>query len=420
MNKQLRNITEYIREELGLQHYNLERHHIFREIDHFNKTTYTLSTEWMPDGTQVAEDGNPAGAAVVDINFHTREFTQITFVRGISHANPGKYPSSDTESAIEWIEAQTGLTFGRQFLLIDDAADALSFGAAVDNIPVSPPGTIEIAFNEQGQLTNFWISGNFPDENQIEWEPFNLTPEKFEQHARKQCELLKIPDENQQKWKAYYGIEEAFITNDGKQMIPFVRDENSTVRLDMVMEWDSPEPIDEAFKMGKTDFSTEVTVETALRNEAHPDTLPITEDEQKTCAMETLQFLQKVYPDDSGNWKLTALMREKGYLIAELQLTEQTGHVFERKIKVIIDPDQLTPVDYIDNAKLLKMFNGFQEADSAVVTESEAFEKLREHMEMEPVYVYDDATGKYILCGKLDCAYAVDAVTGETVLLNML
>ncbi|GAA0606832.1 hypothetical protein GCM10009001_25110 [Virgibacillus siamensis] len=419
MNEQLRELTEYIQESLGLQHYHLTQHHIFRETNHFNETIYTLNTEWMWDGAKDAGVFNPAGAAVVDMNFHTREFTRITFVKDISHALSDNYPSSDTESAIEWIEAQTGLTFGRQFLLIDDADGVLSFGAAVDNIPVSPTGTIEIAFNEDGQLTNFWISGDFPDENQIQWEPFALTPEKFESHAKEQCVLMEVPDEYQQEWKAYYGMEEAFITNDGDRVIPFVRGENSAVTLDMVMEWD-PEPIDETFTPGETDFSTEVTVETALKNEPHPDGQPITEDVQKTCAMEALHFLQKAYPDDSGKWKLTTLTREKGYLFAELRPTKPTGKMLERKIKVIMDPDRLSPVDYSDNAQLLGMFNNFQEAESAVVTEAEAFETLWDHIEMDPVYVYDDAAGKYILCGKLDCAYAVVAVTGEIVLLNTL
>lgn len=418
MNEQLREITEYTREKLGLRNYNLERHHFFREINNFNETQYILNMEWVPRDGHAVGDLNPAGAAVVDINFHTKKFTRITFVQGVSYADPDKYPSPDTESAIEWIEEQTDLTFGRQFLLVGDEDDKLSFGAAVDNIPVSPAGTIEIAFNADSQLTDFWIDGDFPDENQIQWEPFALTPEKFKPHAMEQCKLMEVPDDNQKKWKAYYGIEEAFITNDEKSTIPFVQRENSYVDLDMVMEWD--EPIDETFSAEDADFSTEVTVETAVANKQHPDSLLITEDEQKTCVMETLQFLQKVYPDDSGKWKLIRLTREKGYLFAELRPSIPSNHVIDHKVKLIIDPDRLLPVDYIDNKELLAIFSDFQEADAAVVHKSEAFKKLWEHIEVDPVYVYDAQHGRYILCGKLDCAYAVDAVTGETVLLDTL
>ena len=35
-------------------------------------------------------------------------------------------------------------------------------------------------------------------------------------------------------------------------------------------------------------------------------------------------------------------------------------------------------------------------------------------------YVYDELTGKYILCGLLDAAEAVDAVTGEIISLGDL
>ncbi|WP_077329495.1 hypothetical protein [Virgibacillus siamensis] len=418
MNKQLQETIEYTQEKLGLEQYDLKQHQFYQETNHFNETIYILSMEWLPNTVQNAENVISAGAAVVDLNFHTKEFTQITFVQGVSYAAPDKYPLPDTESAIEWIEEQTGLTFGRQFLLIDEDDGVLRFGAAVDNIPVSPVGTIEIAFNAAKQLTDFRIDGDFPDESRIQWEPFALTPEKFEPCAGKQCVLMEIPDESEKKWKAYYGIEEIFIRNDGKTTIPFVRDANSSIVFDMVLEWD--EALDEAFVSQETDFSTEATVEMAIANKPHPDAQPISEEEQKACAMETLHFLQKVYPDDSGQWKLTKLSREKGYLFAELRPTEPTGYVFERKVRVIIDPDRLAPVNYIDNKEMLQMFNDFQEADLVTVGQEDAFKKLQEHLEIDPVYVYDDASGSYVLCGKLDCAYAVDAVTGETILLGTL
>ena len=51
---------------------------------------------------------------------------------------------------------------------------------------------------------------------------------------------------------------------------------------------------------------------------------------------------------------------------------------------------------------------------------TEAFEKMIPYITLDPTYVYDELTGKYILCGLLDAAEAVDAVTGEVISLSDL
>lgn len=52
------------------------------------------------------------------------------------------------------------------------------------------------------------------------------------------------------------------------------------------------------------------------------------------------------------------------------------------------------------------------------IGKDEAFEKIRPHLTLTPVYVYDAEQKQYVLCGKLDCPYAVHAATGERLSLN--
>lgn len=54
-----------------------------------------------------------------------------------------------------------------------------------------------------------------------------------------------------------------------------------------------------------------------------------------------------------------------------------------------------------------------QAASEISVSQKEAYEKLRERLELTPIYVYDEAQKHYVLCGKLDCHDGVDAESGE-------
>ncbi|PLR94689.1 hypothetical protein [Bacillus sp. T33-2] len=76
--------------------------------------------------------------------------------------------------------------------------------------------------------------------------------------------------------------------------------------------------------------------EQALVREPHPDTFPITEPDQEKIIASVIEFLRKVFPDDSGKWKLTHIYRDKGYINAELRPTKQDLHVFQGKLVVLL------------------------------------------------------------------------------------
>ncbi|WP_164667451.1 hypothetical protein [Virgibacillus doumboii] len=419
MNQRLQELIDYTQEQFGLSDYDLRRHHFFRELNNFDETAYVLSMEWFPKNAEGSdEDLNPPGTAVIDMNFHTKAVQRTIFVGDDSFANRSLYPSTDKESTIEWIEELTGLTFGRQFLIDAEEDNRLRFRAAVDNIPVWPGGTIEVKFNDDGALTLFSIDGNFPNEEQIQWEPFGLTPDKFEPLAKEQCRLIKVPDEEREKWLLIYGFEEIFITNDGGGTFPFGDELPSYVNYNKIMEWE--EPVQGAFERQDFDFSPEVTLDDVLANKAHPDTIPLTESELSSCLSQVLYFMRMEYPDDSGKRKLSGFYLKDGYIIAEIRRVEELNPGMDLKIKLIIDRESCTVVNYFDQDVLLGAYEHIEEAGEPVVSQEEAFEKLRGYLEIEPVYVFDREKESYIMCGKLDCGYGVNAVTGEVLLLSNL
>ena len=83
-----------------------------------------------------------------------------------------------------------------------------------------------------------------------------------------------------------------------------------------------------------------------------------------------------------------------------------------------MNPETMAVLNYLDNGSMFEIFDAFAPAEKAVVTHEEAFEKMVSYITLDPFYVYDELTGKYILCGLLDASECVDAVTGDIVSLG--
>ncbi|MFD1039084.1 hypothetical protein ACFQ3N_11890 [Virgibacillus byunsanensis] len=418
MKDQLKEAIIHTSETFGLDNYYLNRHHIFREKNNFHQTNYILNMEWIPnDADKTDEDHIPSGTTIIDMELHTKTLKRIVFTQGTSNAKEELYPSSDSESIIEWIEGITGYQYGHQFQISHQEEDAITFRAAVDNVGVIPSGKMEVEL-EGDMMTLFTIDGVFPSEDKIIWEPFSLTSDQVEPLAMDQCKITEVPLEEQEIWLPVYGIEKTIITNDGSRTIPVeaVEQAGVEVKLDTVLEWD--EPIKEAFERAEIDLSPEVTVEQAIANEPHPDLLPITEEAQEKSTEEARRFLQREFPDESSQLKLTSLLRENGYLIANLEPVDSGNRIIERKIKLVMDDVNFNVLNYTDNNVVLEMFQFYESAEKPTISKDEAYKKLYEHIEVTPVYVYDPKIESYIMCGMIDCAYGVNAVSGEVILLK--
>ena len=87
---------------------------------------------------------------------------------------------------------------------------------------------------------------------------------------------------------------------------------------------------------------------------------------------------------------------------------------------IMIDAKTLQAVNYMDNKPMLEVYDQFQALGKVTIPKEEAYEKLKELFELKPYYVYDFEQKQYVLCGKLDCQYGVNASNGEVIALDDL
>lgn len=421
MDKQVKIIIEATKKRLSLSNYYLKRKSLYSEPTHLNETIYLLNMEWFPniiDLEQLDEDLNPPGTVSVDVNVQTLEIRSIIFVEDISYAQEPSYPTQDKQTVINWIEDITKLKYKEEFQLVHSDDHSFSFSAVINDIVISPAAGIEIEFNKDGKLSFFSIYGDFPKENKSQ-ESFLLTKCDVAKITNKQIGLIRFPQESEEKWVSFYGLEEVFITNDQSKTFPFDAIERSSlVLINKVLKWDKA--LEEDYTYKDIDLSHEVTNEQARKKEAHPDTFPITRQEKQSCIAETTRFLQGEYQSDSGKWILTRLFRDNRYIIAELEPINQSPSIIVPKLKVIIDRITFKVINYIDTHVLYDLFSAYKEPDEATISHEEAFQRLHKHIKLTPTYIYDHDYKSYVLCGKLDCDYGVNAVTGEVVLLDKI
>ncbi len=421
MDARIQELIDFTREKFGLWNYYLESHSFNRSVNIFNKTTYTMSMEWFPNevAEPVDEDENPDGTAVIEVDIHTVKFQSAIFVMGQTFAKNGVTFSGRNE-IISWVEQETGLEYRQQFQLRKEEKGELHFSECIDGVSVSPAGMIDVKFDQDGRLTSFSSYGHFPSKEMVKVEPYILTLEKIEDIAKEQLKLLEFPLFEQKRLLAAYAVEEIYVRNDQTSTIPFeiIVDVKGYLKIDKALEWD--ESLDTTFIRKELKWYEEITAEQAFSGEASPDSFPITEAEQEKCVIVVRDLLRKEYPNDSGIWILKSLHRERGYIHAILRANKQDNRVFQRKMNVMIDPKILRAVNYMDNLMMLEMFDEFEVPEKVVISKDEAYEKLKGKFELTPYYVYDFKQNQYVLCGKIDCHYGVNATTGEVVGLDEL
>ncbi|MFD1779412.1 hypothetical protein ACFSFW_12090 [Fredinandcohnia salidurans] len=422
MDERTQELVDFTREKFGLSDYYLETYSFNRSVSIFNETIYTLSMEWFPNHCvgQEYEDENPDGTAVITIDVKSRNFESVIFVMGQTFATNG-VTFTDKNDIIKWIEQETGLAFEQQFQLHKEEEGELHFKECIDGIAVSPSGMIQVNFDQDGRLTLFSAHGHFPAKEMVKIEPFTLAFEKIEDIAKEQVKLIESPLMEQQRLISAYAVEEIYVRNDQKDTIPFevIVDVRGYMKIEKTLDWDEPIE-DSSFERKEITWHEEVTAEQAFLGEPSPDSLPITEAEQKKCMTEVRDFLRRVYPSDSGVWMLKSLHRDSGYIHAIVRANKQDQRVFQRKINVMIESENIEAVNYKDNQMMLEMFDEFEEPEKVVISKNEAYEKIKEKFELEPYYVYDFDHNQYVLCGKIDCQFAVHASTGKVLPLDEL
>lgn len=418
MDKRLQDLVDWTKEKLKLDSYFLKTSSIQRKVNTYQETVYTLCMEWFPllKPDYEDEDLNPEGTAVVEIDLHSKQIQSIIFVGEKTFADL-RVEAPDTNAIVEWIEQETNIS-SNLFHLAKEEANRWLFVSSIDGIAISPSGQIEVKLDQEGRLLLFAVHGEFPSEHLVEVESFTLTQESVIELAYKQIDIIKFPVMEEEKWKQAYAMEEVFVTNKEQQTLNFDIGipEALRTKIKHLLTWKSG--LDNDIVRKKIDVNREISADTAYANEPSPDMLSITKEEQEKCFETVKNFMRKVYPNDSGKWVLDHLYRDMEMVHAVLKLNEQNKLIFNEKLVVMLDPKTFEVLNYIDTSSFLEMFQNFESEDKVMVGKEEAFGNLEQHLLIKPYYVYDYAKQKYVLCGKLDCHYCVDAESGEVILLD--
>src|SRR5699024_8222238 len=233
--------------------------------------------------------------------------------------------------------------------------------------------------------------------------------------------LVDFPLYEQEKLLPIYVVEDIFITNNKSETLPFevFSSEKSFTTIDQTIEWEQPN--NETFDRKDIDWTADVSVEEAFAHEPSLDSFSLTRDEEEKCVEAVKNCLCQEYKDESGQWILHTLHREKSYIHATLREKKRTRHLFQRKLVIFIDPQTFTSINFIDNEPMLDMYDGYDRSSEEVtITKDQAYAKLFNNVQLEPYYVYNYEQETYVLCGKLECDQAVQALTGEIVDINYL
>lgn len=423
MDTRIKELINATQQTYGLDNYHLHTYEIYREVTILGETDYLLSMEWFPShNREWKEDYNPEGTAVITIDLQSRNYKSVIFVGGKSYANGTPFQNIDFNGVIRWIEAEAGRQYGKQFYLVKEERGEYHFAECIDGIPVSPSGRIELRFDAEGRLVFYSVYGQFPSSSLVHKENYTLTLQTIESQARKQLQLIEYPVYETKQLLPIYGIEEIYISNDGTTTIPFefLSGTRARLNIDQVMHWEQQNTELESFERTEIRLLEVVTIEQAIAREPHPDSFPITDAEQAECIAAVEAGLSQLYPDESGEWILKTLQRERGHIQATLRMKAPSNRIFQRKILLFIDVQNYKVINYMDNKPMLDMFDEFKSEGEIAVSHDEAYVKLKGWFELTPVYVYDPGQKKYVLCGKLDCNYAVKATSGDVVELSSL
>ena len=418
MDKRLEKIVDEAQEKFGLDAYRLERHSIYKERDTTGNAYYTFNMEWFPKeiNDPIEEDYNPEGTAIVEYAIQKQHFSDVSFVQGVSFSTKTHFPGKTADEVAAWLEKENGLVYKQDFKLTLANANGFQFKSDIDSIYFSPSCMIEVDFDDAGKLTSYHTYGTNPSQDLVERSKFTLTLEEIEPIVKKQLQLVKFPSETEKRFVPVYAMEEVYVTVDGERIIPFMEHERSEVKVDEVIEWDKP--LEEHINCEEITIVVEVSVEEAFGNVVAGQKLTLAAEQIERSKNIVRDVLRVEYPDESGKWRLSKLQRQENCIEGHCERDEENPTLFNRKVVVFINPETMKVQNYVDNGAMFEIFDAFSPAEKAIVTHEEAFEKMVSYITLDPTYVYDEFTGKYILCGLLDAAEAVDAVTGEIISLG--
>ncbi len=406
--------------KFGLEQYRLETWDVRQLFNDLGKQSYVLMAQWFPNdlSKNIEDDVSPDGTVSITYMIQEQRYERVIFVNGKSYSSQMLFTHKTVEEVAAWVENETGLTFGSGFRLNEAQENGYRFIIDVDGIPLSPNYTIEVKFDDFGHLTLFSNEGEVPDTTKVEKNAFTLHLEEIEQLVKQQLQLVHFPSESKKQFRSVYAIEEVFIAVESKKILPYYMHERAELQVSQVLSWESPATT----VLVKKDFlyNSEVILDEAFKMDTVMTVTELTEEAIENSLLLTKEVIRTVFPNDSGRWEIETIRRENDYIQVKCSLIDQIPTILARKFIVFVEPETYTLLDYIDNNEMFSVFESFTPAKAACITHEEAFEKLFSYISLDPTYVYDPKMNNYILCGLLDAAEGIDAVTGEIVALQDL
>ncbi|MBE1554325.1 hypothetical protein [Sporosarcina limicola] len=421
MDERLQKIVDKTRGKFGLEASKFEDYSILKVRDNMGDAFYIFNMKWFPNEvTELVEEGTtPLGTAFISYLIQQEKYKSISFASAESSFTRTHFPNKTAHEVIEWLEEETGLTSGEDFKLTEANANEFYFESEIDGIPLSPSCTIKVAFDDVGKLTSFHWDGTLPSHEQVEKSEFSLTLEEIEPIVKMQLQLVEFPSEARGSFVPVYAMDEVYVTIDGARIMPFVECERAEVQVDEVLEWNLP--LEQQLIFEEIPAVFEAKIDEAFGDVGVGKKLTLTAEQIERSKRVVRDVMRSEYPNESGMWRLASLRRGETSIVAFCKLNEANLMIVKRTIVVHIDPETMSMLTVFDNVGgMFGLFDSFASAEKAVVTYEEAFEKMIPYITLDPTYVYDYITGKYVLCGLLDAAEGIDAVTGEVVLLRDL
>ncbi|WP_309088424.1 hypothetical protein [Domibacillus sp.] len=402
---QLAQWVDMVKSKFGLEDYTCLETFATYEKNEWNETSYRFTSEWLPPGhsERKEDETNPEGTGVIELNAKTGRLTNVVFVGGRAPKHGFSFLSGDREEVIRFIEQETGWTYGSQFIDTRAETDSFTFDLAYKGVPVTPGGSVTVEMDEQKKLTLFSAYGLVPDE--AEEAEFQLDAAALESLAKERLVFVEYPLMKEEKWLPLFMIDDVFVDNKTGKAVLQKQD---------ILTWKSAK--NQRVKRKLLQLGpAEIDEEELFQFPPHPDTKPLTKKTQAKVREAATTFLQTYVPKESGEWALSDISRTNGMVKARLVNTKDIT-VIPRMYDVFIDSDSYKVVHYVDKSSwMTDACAEFQKAAKPVLSKNEAFDKIKPHITVTPMYVYDGE--KYRLNGKLDSHAAVHAATGEVLFL---
>lgn len=418
MDNRLKQLVNELSVKFGLEHYKLERYSFFKKNMYNGEVHYICDLELMPIAAANRRDPdfNPSGTAVIEYNVTTDKLVQLFFVNGQSFSTHTVFNTQTVREVAHWIEQETGYRFEKDFTVVDTLDNGYQFKSEINGLPSSPSGLIEVEFDSEGKLTSFLMQDMHTTNAQVLENKFTLTIEELETIIQKQIKFVQFPNEDEQKFIGIYGIDEVYIHNDTKQLIPSLLHERVEIIVNQPISWSTA--LEGTIERKVIDPYPEVSIEEAFTQ--HRAMIKATIGDQQIQQIESnvTDVLRTILPNDSNKWTLATIRVDEQFIEVICTWDEIESTYFNRKFVVLLDPVSLEVLNYIDNGELFEIFDSFTPAPEAVLTKEEAYQKLAPFITLTPTYVYDFERQQFELCGFLNATHAVEAVTGEIIPLD--